>query len=136
MKIKRKSIIEFIVVTAVFTGSMIYFNNWENKFEESLIHEGKFAIGTFTKHKYPSGRGTSNKYEYTFCDEFGKKHYQGDSKNLPKENFRLSVFVGDRFLVIYNEDGSEIYFDRPIRDSTDFIKYIKEFEEIRKKQSK
>lgn len=135
MKIKRKSIIEFIVVAVVFTGSMIYFNNWENKFEKRLMEEGKFAIGTFTKHEYPSGRGSSYKYRYTFFDEFGQKHYQGDSQNLPKGNFRLSVFVGDRFLVIYNEDGSNIYFDRPIRDSTDFVKYIKEFEEARKKQS-
>lgn len=126
---------EFLFVVTIFVGSILYFKSWDKNFEQRLMQSGKFAIGTFTRHKYPSGRSYVNKYEYSFSDDSGNKHYQGDSKNLPKGNFREEVKEGNQFLVLYNEDGSSIYFDRPIRDSTDFRRYVQEFEVIRKQKN-
>lgn len=133
MVLKRKYMLNLIFLIGLI-GVFLYFQNWTNKFEKRLLKDGKFAIGTFTKHIYPLGRSYSNKYEYSFSDDSGNNHSKGDSKNLPKGNFREEVKEGDQFLVLYNEDGSDIYFDRPIKDSTDFKRYIKEFEEMRKQK--
>ena len=42
--------------------------------------------------------------------------------------------AGDQFLVLYNEDGEGIFFNYPIKDSTDFKRYVREFEEMRKQK--
>ena len=134
-KQRRKNLIEFLFVATICIGGIIYFQNGTDKIEKRILNEGKFAIGTFIKHEYPMGRAYSNKYRYSFNDEYGKTYYRGDTRNISKGDwdFRLSVFEGDKFLVLYNEDGSMIYFDHPIKDSTDFKRYIREFEEMRKK---
>ena len=123
-----------IIFLIVLIGGFIYFQKSIEKSESNRLKLGKYAIGSFIIFNNQLGRSYINKYEYFFYDDSGNKYYRGDSKKLPKGNFRKNIIEGDQFLVIYDEDGSDIYFDYPIKDSIDFRRYVKEFEEMRKQK--
>ncbi len=125
---KKKSVIEFLIVAIVFTGVILFSNNWKRKFTKSLLESGDFAIGTFIK----SGVnivGYSHYYKYYYHNKLGKDVFRIKQHSVPNK-LKNVIKRGDQFLVIYNEDGSILFFDKPIKDSTDFKHYIKEFEEL------
>jgi len=106
-----------------------------NKSEAELMKSGKFTVGTFKGYSYsPGSRGSDERFEYFFYDSNGKYH-NGRSTfggKYPDRKQRKALFKGDKFLILYNTTGSLILFDYPINDSTDFSRYIEEFEQIRK----
>jgi len=132
MVIKRKYRLN-IIFLIVLIGSIIYFQKSINKFEEELLQDSKFAIGTFDKLGY-GYKGGGRNYQYSYYNEnFGRIRRMTDQQNMPKLEER-NVLKGDQFLVLYNKDGESIYFDKPIKDSTDFKRYVKEFDEMRKQK--
>jgi hypothetical protein len=127
---KRKHMLNIVFIT-ILVGSIIYLQKSTNKFEEELLQDSKFAIGTFVKFGYGYKSGGRN-YQYSYYNEnFGRIRPMTDRRDMSKLEQR-NVLKGDQFLVLYNKGGESIYFDRPINDSTDFIRYIREFEEMRK----
>ena len=132
---KKKSIIEFLIVLLVTTSGLTYLNNWEKKFKKSLLESGNFAIGNFVKFSmgyYLSGRS----YHYYYYNKQRKKVFTTGSRGMPEREMRNKMKKGDQFFVIYNNDGASIFFDKPIKDSTDYKRYVKEFEEKRKQKTK
>jgi hypothetical protein len=103
------------------------------KSEKNLIENGSFTIGTFKKFTFSVGHGGGHHLEYFYYDEEGKYHSDSNVPIFPDKEQRKTIFEGDQFLVIYNDWGSTIFFECPIKDSTDFQRYVKEFEERRKK---
>lgn len=110
---------------------LLFFDKSLKKREVELFKSGKLTIGTFKQFYYsPGSRGSDRTFKYFFYDETGKYH-DGDSaerSKYPDSKKRKTIFEGDWFLVIYDDKGSLILFDHPICDSTDFKKYVQEFE--------
>ncbi|MCW0485028.1 hypothetical protein [Gaoshiqia sediminis] len=87
--------------------------------------------------------GNSKGYRYHFSSAQKQYHYFNDkgvaysmeNKYLPSSEERKNIKPGDKFLVIFNKDGSQLYFDYPILDSLDFEKNIKIIEELRNQKS-
>ena len=52
-------------------------------------------------------------------------------RDQPAQSEIKKIKEGDLYLVLYNDDGSDMLFDYPIKDSADFEKYVKEFTERR-----
>lgn len=111
-----------------------------------LMKNGKFSIGKVTGKTYQStGNGgpislTSIMYSY-MIDE---KLYKADissfiPKQISEEARRMWGYEtnkGDEFLVLYKEEDpkySILCLDKPVKDSTDLKKYIKEIEKMRSK---
>jgi hypothetical protein len=100
-----------------------------------LSKGGLYSIATIDSYTHfiagnRTGSSKSAEVEYSF--QIGDKYFKDShSAGIPK-----GVKEGKRyFLLIDKEDfrKTEIFFDRPIKDSTDFQRYVKEFEERRKK---
>ena len=100
------------------------------KSEKNLIGNGSFTIGTFKKFTW----GSNGQHLIYYFYDNGKYRSDGSSSKFPDFEQQKTIFEGDQFLVIYNDWGSTIFFECPIKDSTDFQRYVKEFEERRKKQ--
>lgn len=133
MKIERKYILNgiFLIIVVV---SLILLQRSTNQFEERLLLDGKFAIGTFDSFGYAyKGGGRNYKYSY---DADGRIRNVTDQRKMPNSEQRIRILNGDQFLVLYNNEGESIFFDKPIHDSTDYNRYIQEFEELRKKKIK
>lgn len=131
MGMKKKYMINFIFIIVIILF-FIYLKKSTNKFEEKLLFNGKFAIGRFEQFGYGYKAGGSN-YKYSY-DEDGRIRYVTGQRKMPDSELSNMIKNGDQFLVLYNNEGELIYFDKPIRDSTDFKRYVHEFEEMRKKK--
>ena len=123
-----------IIFLIVLVGAFIYFQKSTTKFEEELLQDSKFAIGTFDKFGY-GYKGGGRNYQYSYYNEDEKRiRYKTGQRKMPKLEQRNALIKGDRFFVLYNKNSESIYFDRPIKDSTDFKRYVKKFEEMRKQK--
>ena len=112
---------------------LYYATKCTNNSEAELLLGGEFAIGTFKDFYYNPGRaGADRIFEYYF---YVSGNYKSNGSTFrgkfPDKTDRRNIFKGDQFLVLHNDDGSRILFEFRIRDSTDFIKYVKQFEELR-----
>ena len=110
----------------------------ENRSEKAIFKKGKASIGTVirlakTTHYFGGGG-----YDYYFYNDNHKKSYSSFYKlGLLTEEQKKNIKKGDKFLVLYLPGkGSIILFDKPIKDSTDFKRYVKEFEDMRKRNKK
>jgi len=107
-----------------------------------LKYEGGFSIGIFESRNYSNGRTYSISFSYTIDD---KDYRNGDTQCFLDSPKAADAFTNkdlarkkDRFLVLYNKENpkeSIIRLDYPIKDSTDFKRYVKEFEEMRKREN-
>jgi hypothetical protein len=109
----------------------------KKEFENSLMNEGKLSIGTFESFSSSiNNRGSGHSFKYKYINDVGELIKYTQLSKYPSKNVRKYVFEGDKFLILYNNDGSLMLFDKPIKDSTDFQLYVREFEEMRKNQNK
>lgn len=126
------------ILSLIGVGIIIYFfTKSTNKFEGELIKNGKFAIGTFKGYSFsPGTRGGNRSFQYFFYDN--EEKYQNGGATFkgkyPSKNQRKTLLKDDKFLIMYNLEGSLILFDYPIKDSADFKRYVKEFEQMRKQK--
>jgi hypothetical protein len=76
-----------------------------------------------------TGSSKSSKVEYSFL--INKKCYEDShSAGIP-----TGVNKGNKYFLLVDKNDftkTEIFFDRPINDSLDFERYVKEFDKIRK----
>jgi hypothetical protein len=116
--------------------SIVYFSKEKKISEKEKLTNGNFSIGTFKKATWSFGRAGGLSLAYYYYDEEGKYRDSRNANKFPDKEQRKNIFEGDKFFVVYNNDGSLIFYDKPIKDSTDFQRYVKEFEDMRKKQNK
>jgi len=141
--IREKGII-LIVILGIGAIIFVEFSDrrGKNKREELKLNGG-FAIGEFTDRSYYSSNGMVNSIGYSFA--INSKKFRGGDNNCGWDSREASnafidkkkADVGDKFLVLYdlkNPKRSIIRLDYPIKDSSDFKKYVKEFEEMRKQK--
>lgn len=125
---KMKSIILFVVFLIILV--LGFLNRRQVRENKKLISDtGFYSIGiikSISKGGYHSNGGIN----YTFKLD---RNYSGRISDWPSK----SLNKGDQFLVLYlKEDPREsiLLLDKPIKDSTDFQRYVKEFEGLRKQQ--
>jgi len=141
--IREKGII-LIVILGIGAIIFVKYSDRRSKNErEYLKFNGAFAIGEFTDRSYYStnGRVSSVGFEYVVNS---KKTTGADTRCWQDSPKASEVYiddkkadVGDKFLVLYDLNKpkkSIIRLDYPIKDSSDFKKYVKEFEEMRKQK--
>jgi hypothetical protein len=107
-----------------------------------LKDEGKFSIGVFKSRNYSKGKTYSISFSYTVEDEYFKN---GDTRCFLDSPKAADAFTNknlartnDKFLVLYDKENpkkSIIRLDYPIKDSSDFLRHIKEFEKIRSQKT-
>jgi len=127
-----KKIIRFILVGILLATLLMYRKrNMDNN--EIVKNRGVPALGTVTESSPPAfygGAHTNFKF-YTKSNQrifiFGFKRPHNKIKK------------GDRFLVLYLPEKPKtaiMLFDYPIKDSADFKRYVKKFEQMRKEKKK
>lgn len=128
----KKRMIEILLVAALLFGVFSY-RIINNKVEQEIMKKGKLAIGTVI------GAGKTGWYSrgsISFSFYCGK---QKVVKPLSKYPSDIRVKRDEKYLVVYLENNQKkaiILFDYPVKDSTDFKRYVKESEQIRKKRVK
>lgn len=126
---KMKNIISLGLVFLLVVLTFVYRSHKRNR--ENLIETNGYpAIGeVYTFSEYSKG-GSNIKFKY----QINRMHYSQIGKPIPEW-----LKKGDKFLVLYLEKDpreSILLLDYPIKDSTDFQRYVKEFEQKRKNKNK
>ena len=101
-----------------------------------LSKDGLYSIATIDSYSHfiaatRTGSSKSAEVEYSF--QIGDKYF----KDTQSAGIPSGVEEGKRYFLLVNKEGfqkTKILFDRQIKDSTDFQRYVKEFEELRKQQ--
>ena len=147
MEIKRNKKIENVLFAIlVIIGVIIGMRHRKemSDFREKLITNAAYSIGEVTYYlsgkstmigKFFNNTGRDAEVEYHFI--VGTNDYKNRYSSYFGEVPNDGVAVGERYLVLYNKDSLEqnrMYFKNPIKDSTDFKRYVQEFEKIRKKK--
>ncbi|WP_429412741.1 hypothetical protein [Roseimarinus sediminis] len=123
----RKNMIEIILVSALAIGVFSY-RLLNNKDEQEIMKKGEFAIGTVVGISKTGWYSRANVSFSFYCDT------QKIVKPLSKYPSNIKVQRDERFLVTYlpnNQKKAIMLFDYPIKDSTDYKRYVKEFEQKR-----
>lgn len=108
-------------------------------YRTNLIENASYTIGTvsyYSSGKNPivvpglvnsTGSSPIVEYEFMIGDSSIKNKYDAFIAKVPDEGIK----VGEKYLVLYNTNIPEenrMFFDYPIKDSTDYYQHIKEFE--------
>jgi hypothetical protein len=144
MKMNR---ITLIIIIAFSIGGILFvqFGKKGKHAKRNLLkNEGGFAIGIFESRNLSNGRTYSISFSYT-VDSIDYRN-GGDTQCFLDSPISSDAFTNrnlakrnDNFLVLYDKGNprkSIIRLDYPIRDSTDFKRCVKEFEQIRKQKVK
>ncbi len=133
-KLRIFSVVFFILVFILVSK----LSNKNRSHRDTLNKEGWLTIGVIRAKSYSGSKSVS----YTY--RVGENELKGGDTNYYMDSHKSSyVFLdnekskpGSKFLVIYDKENpkeSIIRLDYPIKDSTDFKRYVKEFEEMRKR---
>ena len=140
----KSEILAPIIIVVFFVGA-IFVVQWgtgkQRIKREVLMQKGGITIGSYN-YKTGSGRPTDPSISVSFSYNIDGKQYKGwDSRfYLDRNNSRSNVRdakKGDLFLVLYDKKAPKnaiIHFDYPIKDSTDFNRYVEEIERTRKEK--
>jgi len=141
MKIDK---IVLVILIACLIGGfiLIQFGSKKSiKEREFLAFNGGFAIGAFESRNMSNSSTYSISFNYSVNS---KEYHGGDTRCFEDSSEAADAFTnkdkakpGDKFLVLYNNEKpkkSIIRLDYPIRDSSDFKRYVKEFKQMRKQK--
>lgn len=131
---KKKVIVNALFFTIMIIIFIIFHKSTSNS-ENNRYYHGKFAIGYFLKYS-PSSPGASSGCHYYFYNDEGKRRSSMQRRGQPNQSEITKIKEGDRYLVIYNDNGSDLLLDHPIKDSTDFKQHVKKFIELRNEKDK
>jgi len=123
-----------IIFLAFMLIFFIFLFNVGNKIDQTIFNDGFFTIGTIVRYKKSNHTlGSSSGYVYFYFDKNNKKQTDLFVKTGKlTEQQKNTIKEGDKYFVIYlAKEGSLIFFDKPIKDSSDFKKYVTEFEQKR-----
>lgn len=135
----------WIIIALFAIGGIVFVQLSTNKHVSKrnlLKNEGEFSIGIFKSRNYSKGKTYSISFNYTIEN---KLHKNGDTRCFLDSPKAADAFTNknlartnDKFLVLYekeNPQNSIIRLDYPIKDSSDFFRYIKEFDKIRSQRT-
>lgn len=137
--------ITLVIIIVFVIGGIVFVNSGQKKRSNQRVflnRNGSFGIGVFEGRVGSNGRTYSISFSYVVRGETFKN---GDT-DCPLDSPKSAAAFADRkkakrldkFLVLYNEEcpkESIIRLDYPIKDSTDFKRYVKEFERMRKQKA-
>lgn len=131
-KMFRLVIIIVIIMIPSFIGLRIYDRDVNKKIfsnpgfaigELTYFSEAKNGIGAAGSIIYASGVSSDIKYVYTINNKIFENEYGQESYKVPDSG----PIAGEKYLVIYFKSDpkkSRMLFDYPIKDSTDFLRYL------------
>lgn len=136
---RRKSFLIFLalVATGIFFPSCSYLENQPDR--EVLNQSGKLAIGVYLGRTVEDSKTSTVVYEYQVDNVFfensdGFCYLDSDKAKNHFYFTQYPLLKGNEFVVLYdslNPETSIIRLDFPLRDSTDFKSYIREFGKLR-----
>lgn len=130
----------FIILIALL---FYYINdslNYSRKEREDFLLKGNYSIGVIKSKSYSKPESISFLYTVNNAEmKGGDTKFYMDKGAFEVFNDKEKSKPESKFLVIYdanNPKKSIIRLDYPIKDSTDFKRYVKEFEQMRKQKAK
>ena len=134
----RSFVRELFLLLLTFSVGLLIIKYFEDKRNNQILAHADYVIGTIiTSRDYVPGAGPtapsrSAKLEYTYF--YGGRKY----KDSYTEHTPDGVEIGNRYFVIVNKSRPShtiILLKRPIADSTDFKRYVEEFEKKKKQKA-
>lgn len=133
MNLDKKKIIGYIIILIVAIGFYAIVMKYNHDENTKIFSNPEYTIGELTYFsdakgyvgKTP-GRPSEIKYVYSINGNKLENKYVAGEYNIPFSG----PIVGEKYIVIYlksNPQESRMLFDYPIKDSTDFQKYMKVF---------
>lgn len=114
--------------------------NSSRKKRKDFLLNGDYSIGVISSKSYSKPESVSFLYNVNNVEiKGGDTKFYLDKNAFEVFNDKEKSKPGKKFLVIYdanNPKKSIIRLDYPIKDSTDFKRYVKEFEQMRKQKAK
>ena len=144
-KIKMTNIFTIVVIVATIVVGVIHRKD-KQRYHEELKGSADYYIGEVIKFTSATSslaapkfanRGRNAEIEFFFVSNDKKLvcKYDDWTGYIPSRN----VIEGDKFLVLHPKgtlsSESRILLDYPIKDSIDFKRYVKEFEQMRKQKA-
>lgn len=139
---RRKSFLIFVALVAmgIFFPSCNFLEDQPDR--ESLNQYGKLAIGIYLGRTVEDSQTSTVVYEYQVNNVFFENSdgYCYLDSDKAKDHFYFTnypLLKGNKFVVLFdslNPETSIIRLDYPLRDSTDFKSYIREFGNLRTEQ--
>jgi hypothetical protein len=141
MKLTRKQkILIFIGILffLIVIGFYGYYNQQNGDETTEIFKKAKFSVGKVVKFKsikvgskHSTGESSRVTVEYNIKDSLFKGTQAGDTFFTPEYSIDENV----KYLVVYDSTNPQqfrILFDSPIKDSNDFVRYIKNSRKILK----
>lgn len=136
-KYKKKMEIIKLLIFLLCIGGFFLLKEVSKNETDRIFKNGKYVIGIVTEFSSGSGSLIAPrllnqpgmpayvKYKYTIKSKVYIKRYDANTTKIPLKG----VKAGDKYLVIYHKKDpkkSRMLFDRPIKDSSDFERYVKD----------
>ncbi len=138
---EKNKLVHVIVILFIIGGLVIihYGKKKETRRRNFLKNEGEFSIGVFGYRTFDNGTLHSVTFSYVVMGEKYKRSdmfcYYDSSKASDAFDDKRLAKEDDKFLVLYDKKNPKeaiIRLDYPIKDSADFKRYVKKFEQMRK----
>jgi hypothetical protein len=135
----KETFIFFSVLVVLFFVGKFAINNRDKNTMQNCNYSyaqitKKYKYGELAKgERYGAGSSLAS---VDFIYNIDGRKYHGRT-SIPKKAGVINT--GDKYMIALNKNDNEkfiVMFNYPIKDSTDFKRYVKEFEEKRKKQNK
>lgn len=126
----------------IFIALLFYYINdslnGSRKEREDFLLKGDYSIGVISSKSYSKPESISFLYTVNNVEmKGGDTKFYMDKNAFGVFNDKEKSIPGKKFLVIYdtnNPKKSIIRLDYPIKDSSDFKRFVQEFEEMRKQK--
>ena len=139
MRKQKGTMIQWIIYTIITVVILIFVLRLQKEGNERIINNGEFTIGEVTFYSsrksgfiVPDGTGSTAKpsevsIKYTIDTNIYKNRYNNGPgiSHIPN----TGIQEGEKYLVIYNKNNpskSRMLFKYPIKDSSDFERYVKD----------
>jgi hypothetical protein len=147
-RLKHKKVIEnifFVIVILIVVVLGTNNNQKKKQFKSELKMLACLSIGEVSNYRSgrsplvvlkfvnSTGRTPAIEYHFNLNGETIVNKYDAYKADVPSGGIK----EGEKYLVLYDKDNpteNRMFFSYPIRDSTDFKKYVKEFEQMRKQE--
>ena len=148
--LKRKKMIENIFTVLVIAGLIIFGTQHRRErhdYKNKLLQYASYSIGEVSYYRSGrsplivpkivnnTGRIPTVEYHFSLNGDTVVNKYDAYKADVPTDG----VKEGEKYLVLYKKDNpaeNRMFFKHPIKDSTDFMRYVKEFEQMRKQKVK
>lgn len=138
MRKKKDTMGEWIIVLIIGGVILFFLLRSQKQEQETFLNKGEFTIGEVTFYSsskpgfiIPKGSGSTPKPSNVFFEyKINNTIYEMRYSNSPGISYipDTGVHEGEKYLVIYDKNNpkkSRMLFEYPIKDSSDFERYVK-----------